>query len=272
MPEEIACAQEEFIGVAFKADAARADCQDGSGESLRLGVKRDGVQAEDVAGLQQRLWLAVERRDHLGAQEALAAGASAILRGRYGLTPLMHAVQRRDSGCAKALAPSLQLFATTWFIEEWLQVDADHKMESYRIISRPAPEDLLNVFDAYYVRNAQGRWLGGPKTKAHYQALAWHVNFGDAVSFLSEEAARAAVEANGPGAYNLMKTSCVFTEVLQGGPGGEPGVFVDQVAAGIAAACKARDIRASMNAEAEARSKASSDAAPRASSKRSNAL
>lgn len=172
----------------------------------------------------------------------------------------------------KEAQSQLQLFATTWFIEEWLQVDADHKMEGYRIISRPAREDLLNVFDAYYVRNAQGRWLGGPKTKAHYQALAWHVNFGDAVSFLSEEAARAAVEANGPGAYNLMKTSCVFTEVLQGGPGGEPGVFVDQVAAGIAAACEARDIRASMNAEAEARSKASSDAAPRASSKRSNAL
>lgn len=126
MPEEIACAQEEFIGVAFKADAARADCQDGSGESLRLGVKRDGVQAEDVAGLQQRLWLAFERRDHLGAQEALAAGASAILRGRYGLTPLMHAVQRRDSDCAKALAPSSDLAAKDPRYKTALMMAADN--------------------------------------------------------------------------------------------------------------------------------------------------
>lgn len=61
---------------------------------------------------QQRLWRAVDVGDAPGVRDALAAGASAALRGPSGLTSLMVAVKRRDSDCVGALRAGSDLGAT----------------------------------------------------------------------------------------------------------------------------------------------------------------
>lgn len=155
----------------------------------------------------------------------------------------------------KAADSPLLLFSTQWFVNDWINTPKSSRMQSFGVVSRPMPDDLLSVFDTYYVRDDHGRWLGSPKTRGHYQALQWHANFAQASAFISEGLARVAAEANGVGAFNVMKTSCVFTSVLPGRVGPGQPIFVDDVAAGIAAACEARDIRASMASEVDARMK-----------------
>lgn len=163
----------------------------------------------------------------------------------------------RYSMGSKSADTLLLLFATQWFANGWVNASGAERERNFGVVSRPGADDLLSVFDTYYVRDDRGLWLGSPKTRAHHHALQWHANFAQASAFVSEGLARTAAEANRVGGFNIMKTSCVFTSVLPGKSGlGQP-IFVDDVAAGIAAACEARDIRASMAAEVDARMSAS---------------
>jgi len=126
---------------------------------------------------------------------------------------------------------------------------------SVSVGSRSTPDDLLGVFDLFYVRSDQG-WLCRPQRKDAESMLAWIDSFGLAASFTTEEAAAAALAKHTRFADgHVVKSTSAFTAVKQfGRPNG------DDTVGRIKAACEARDMRAVMSASAADRLQAMNNA------------
>jgi hypothetical protein len=146
------------------------------------------------------------------------------------------------------------LFGPHWLAEGWSpDTGSTHFGSAFAIASRPAKDDLLGVFEQYYLRSAHG-WLCRPQAKNREGRLEWNPAFGLAVAFSSLDAAQAQL---GHGSAWIVKTSCVFTDVLPSVAPPDP----DDTARSIASACEARDIRASLDESVKLRLEALAESA-----------
>lgn len=137
------------------------------------------------------------------------------------------------------------------FIPYWLDAGwqgGKLPASSFPDASRPAPDDLLGVFEQFFLRSESG-WLCRPQAKHSVGRLEWNAAFGLAVAFFSEEAAQAEL-AKRPGGGWVVRTSCVFTGISANADG--PADH-DDVSRSIAAACEARDIRESLDQSVQSR-------------------
>jgi hypothetical protein len=154
--------------------------------------------------------------------------------------------KQKQKGYSHALGAThpLELFCLHWLVRK------SKKQEKFHVASRASADDLLSVFETFYVRIAHydgtPGWLGRPQTKSQ-TGLVWEPSFSLAVPFSSREAASAELKRRGTSGH-IVKTSCVFTEVAAIG---QPRA--DDVSAAISSACEARDIEEVINEGARAR-------------------
>ena len=133
-----------------------------------------------------------------------------------------------------------ELFSLEW---SWRAKDG---LSRFPVAARPTKEDLLGVFETFYIHSPQRGWLCRPQRKSEEGRLGWNQSFALAVPFSSEADARYRLGQTGqPG--SVVKTSCVFTQVL---PVGSSRAQDDDTTGMIAAACEARDIKSAIEQSA----------------------
>jgi hypothetical protein len=147
---------------------------------------------------------------------------------------------------AKSATLPILLFLPHWIHHNWANTDSAERETSFPTASRPLPGDLLDVFEAFYVRCEAG-WLGRAETRSQGAGFAWRSSFAFAIPFSTREEAWVHVQ-NGHG--NIVTASCVFTAVE---PGPSKNLGADHVSCAIGAACEARDIRGAIQDSAKAR-------------------
>lgn len=209
----------------------------------------------------EELWQKAKKK----GEQALAEGKYVKNDYDYFVKPEEMAMNRWGYG-AKTYRQIEEAFAPSWLVDAKAnnrKSFADH----FPVASRATNADLLGVHDLFYLCSEQG-WLSRPKRKGSEGRLEYAKNFAMAVSFTSREAAVAEFSkglAYGSNVW-VVKSSCAFTmaePLAAGSKAFEP-------VAGIAAACEAREIRASLEASVADRLEAlrSAEAAPRADKKR----
>lgn len=150
----------------------------------------------------------------------------------------------------RACSHMKSLSKTAMWHQSWAKASQAARARDYPLATRATLDDLLGVFETYYVRSEEG-WLSRPQRKAMEGALTWEPSFSLAVPFGSEPAALAALaRAYGHGGC-VVKASCAFTGVSVPNPGAKKAP--DPVRDAISAACEARDIAQSLKEDAEAR-------------------
>ena len=137
--------------------------------------------------------------------------------------------------------------AWAWAAKSWLG--------QFTVGARPTKEDLLGVFETFYVRSGAG-WLCRPQRKSSEGRLEWNESFALAVPFASMEDASARLKKENH-AGSIVKTSCVFTEVVFDSARSR----ADDTANMIAAACEARDIQSAIEQSASERISAMNETA-----------
>ena len=160
--------------------------------------------------------------------------------GGYALKKDLGKSSRHTRGKIEAL----ELFCLHWLVRK------SKRQENFHVASRATHDDLLSVFENFYVRiddyNGAPGWLGRPQRKGQ-TGLGWEPSFSLAVPFSSREAAAADLQRFGKNGH-IVKTSCVFTQVEAVG---KPRP--DDVCSAIGSACEARDIEEIINESARAR-------------------
>lgn len=107
------------------------------------------------------------------------------------------------------------------------------------ISSRASDDDIYGVFEVFYARSSSG-WLCRSQKRGDAGSLVWGESFAQAVPFSSEQAAMTELKSRVSNGC-VLKTSGAFTSVSRvGKPQG------DELSDGVAAACEARDIEASL--------------------------
>lgn len=194
----------------------------------------------------REIMASAERR----VRAALANGSLVKTPGSHGRSGIFVMAGKRSE-------QALSFFAPHWLLKHW----GDGTLPSiyFPDASRPADDDLLGVFEQFFIHSTEG-WLCRSQTKRQAGGLEWNAAFGLAVPFFSEEAALGEILKRYGGAW-IVKTSCVFTGIS---PSPTRPPAPDGISRAIAAACEARDIRASLDESVQARLDAMKDpAAPR---------
>jgi len=148
---------------------------------------------------------------------------------------------RREGGEWSTASDPAQFFTLEWV---WKAKDQLHK---FPVGARPTKDDLLGVFETFYIRSGAG-WLCRPQRKYAEGRLEWNESFSLAVPFASAEDARARLQKQGA-AGSIVRTSCVFTQVEFDSAHARN----DSTATMIAAACEARDIHSAIEQSASER-------------------
>lgn len=177
---------------------------------------------------------------------ALASGSLKRMPGSHGRAGVFVMAGKRSEN-------ALSFFAPHWLLKNW--GGGALPPIGFPDASRPADNDLLGVFEQFFIRSTDG-WLCRSQTKRQAGSLEWNAAFGLAVPFFSEEAAQGEILKRYGGAW-VVKTSCVFTGIS---PSLNRPPAPDRISRAIAAACEARDIRASLDESVQARLDAMKDA------------
>lgn len=180
--------------------------------------------------------------------------AKSFAEGKVEVDEKAHAWQKKYSMGSKRGKEAIHLFAPMWLADRWSIPGYDSSVH-YAVASRPTNDDLLGVFEAFYVRT-RNMWLARGQQRGSGASYSWDSSFGAAVQFSSEEAAREAAKLHGGGEGWVVKSSCVFTSVSPVSDKLGPQPVADSVAGAIAAACESRDIRASLDESVRERSEA----------------
>lgn len=144
----------------------------------------------------------------------------------------------------KHASAAIDFFAAQWLRDRWMGKQPFERQHFFPDASRQLANDLLGVFETFYVRCADG-WLAPIQAKLYAASLSPNASFSLAAPFSSAEAAASAAKAAiSTQPFWIVKTSCVFTGV-QAGPTAHGAS--DDFASTIASACEARDIRASLD-------------------------
>ena len=147
---------------------------------------------------------------------------------------------------AKHAKEAILLFLPHWIHYHWAGKSPEYRAKHFPTASRPLPDDLLDVFETFYVRGPAG-WLGRAQTRSRGAAFEWRDSFAFAIGFSSREEA----QAHAGHRANVVTASCVFTAVEPSGP--KRALETDTVSQAIGAACEARDIRGAIQESAQAR-------------------
>lgn len=147
------------------------------------------------------------------------------------------------------------------FVPLWMAEGANTKASSFPVASRASRDDLLGVHELFYVCGASG-WLCRPETKAQAGVLTFGHSFALAVSFASREAAQVEISKHRADGCSIVKSTCVFTQVITPPGAGAASTSHPEIVAAIASACEARDITGSIEQSARERQAAMNDAAP----------
>lgn len=197
-----------------------------------------------------------------GTEELAASAFSAACSRMWSVerAKAQKSLSRRAGGSEPDSASVYALAAQNlplWLTRAWNNESDALVNGSFHTATRPSINDLLGVFEQFYVRSASG-WLSRPQTLTQ-TGLGWTESFEFAVPFSSFANAQAIIGQHGLPAW-VLRASCAFTAVspaqyLRAHP--EP----EDLASAVAAACEARDISASLASTAGERF-AAMEAAP----------